>query len=281
MTDRHQWKLGASTCIFEVQDGMNEQGFLHYQESGISYAELSRNYEDLVKDGFFENPQRIRQLAGQHGVTFWSFHVPFGPELHPANLEEEKNQKAMEIMQECIRRATEIGIKTIVVHPSSEPNKEEERAAKMERAIQNLKILSDLCQSLGAVLAVEDLPRTCLGNHSDDIIAFLDAIPELMLCFDTNHLTRQANGEFLEQLIKHKLHGRIRTIHASDYDAIDERHRLPLDGVNNWGMIFQKLEELDYQGVFMYEVSKGWDRDVPYTLKDIAENFESLKEKYF
>ena len=91
MTDRHQWKLGASTCIFEVQDGMNEQGFLHYQESGISYAELSRNYEDLVKDGFFENPQRIRQLAGQHGVTFWSFHVPFGPELHPANLEEEKN----------------------------------------------------------------------------------------------------------------------------------------------------------------------------------------------
>ena len=128
---------------------------------------------------------------------------------------------------------------------------------------------------------MEDLPRTCLGNHSDDIIAFLDAIPELMLCFDTNHLTRQANGEFLEQLIKHKLHGRIRTIHASDYDAIDEKHRLPLDGVNDWGMIFQKLEELDYQGVFMYEVSKGWDRDVPYTLKDIAENFESLKEKYF
>ena len=164
----------------------------------------------------------------------------------------------------------------MVIHPSAEPNKPEERREKMKKSIENMKILSDLCRSLGAVLAVEDLPRTCLGNCSDEIIEFLGSIPSLMLCYDTNHLTVQKNSDFLNALIEHGLHGRIRTVHVSDYDGIDEKHRLPFDGVNDWKDILSKLEVLDYNGVFMYEVDKAWDRDKPYTVKDVAQNFEKM-----
>jgi sugar phosphate isomerase/epimerase len=71
------------------------------------------------------------------------------------------------------------------------------------------------------------------------------------------------------------MHGRVRTLHVSDYDFIDERHRIPGDGINDWETIMSKLEELDYDGVFMYEVSRPRERDV-ISPSDVKKNYEGL-----
>ena len=276
MTSRNSWKPGVGIRILDNDGGFSPEGFGKYKENGIPYAELSLRHNELENMNFYEKPEILNNLANSSGVEFWSFHIPFGNEINPAILNEKESKEAMAIMEKGIRAAAKIGIQTMVIHPSAEPNKPEERREKMKKSIENMKILSDLCRSLGAVLAVEDLPRTCLGNCSDEIIEFLDAIPSLMLCYDTNHLTVQKNSDFLNALIEHGLHGRIRTIHVSDYDGIDEKHRLPFDGVNDWKDILSKLEMLDYNGVFMYEVDKAWDRDKPYTVKDVAQNFEKM-----
>lgn len=275
MTNRKDWQLGASSIIISSFGGYTDEGFATYEAAGIKYAELSVQHEGLCELDFYNNPEKMLELATAHGVTFWSFHVPFSGTLNPANLDDKANEEAMAIMEKAIRAALRIGIKTIVIHPSSEPNADDTRQIRLARSIENLRYFSKLCKESGAVLAVEDLPRTCLGNCSFDILTYLNEIPDIALCFDTNHLTMQTNEDFLDDLIEHKMHGRIRTLHVSDYDFIDERHRIPGDGVNDWATIFEKLETLDYNGVFMYEVSVPRER-APISTADVKANYEEL-----
>ena len=101
----------------------------------------------------------------------------------------------------------------------------------------------------GAVIAVEDLPRTCLGNTSDDIRKLISVNDKLRVCFDTNHLLEEDNIEFMK-----KLADKIITLHISDYDFLNERHWLPGEGKLDWAAMFSTLKEIGYNGVWMYEI---------------------------
>lgn len=275
MTTRKNWPCAASTCILGHYEGHTEEGFARYKAAGIEYAEISMQDDKLNEYDFYEHPEKIAEAAEKNGVKLWSFHVPFSWFLNVANIDPVEGPKGMAVMEKGIRAALKIGIKTIVIHPSSEPNDDDTRQQKIDKSIENMRYFAEICAEAGAKLCVEDLPRTCLGNSSFDIITYLNEIPEMDLCFDTNHLTMQTNEDFLDDLIEHKMHGRIRTLHVSDYDFIDERHRLPGDGINDWATILAKLEELDYNGVFMYEVSRPKERDL-LTLDEIKANYLEL-----
>ncbi len=275
MTNRKDWSCGASSRILGYYEGHTEKGFAGYKRAGIWYAELSMQDNKLTEYGFYENPEKILKASAKNGVELWSFHVPFSEFLNVANLDPIKGPAGMAVMEKGIRAALKIGIKTIVIHPSGESNDDNTRQQEIEKSIENMRYFAKICDEAGARLAVENLSGTCLGNSSFDIITYLNEIPEIDLCFDTNHLLMQTNEDFLDDLIYHNMQGRVRTLHVSDYDFIDERHRLPGDGINDWEAIMSKLEELDYKGVFMYEVSKPAERD-PFTLEDIKENYDSL-----
>jgi sugar phosphate isomerase/epimerase len=68
----------------------------------------------------------------------------------------------------------------------------------------------------------------------------------------------------------------IYSLHISDYDFVDERHRLPGDGVNDWSGIFRELERAGYEGPLMYEVPcKPKERD-EISYGDLAANMRAL-----
>ena len=46
-------------------------------------------------------------------------------------------------------------------------------------------------QQLGQVIAVEDLPRTCLGRESSEMLELISVNDKLRVCFDTNHLLQK------------------------------------------------------------------------------------------
>ena len=72
------------------------------------------------------------------------------------------------------------------------------------------------------MLCIENLPRTCLGRDSGELMRLIADYPEVMVCFDSNHLLKEEHAHFFEAV-----GNRIGTIHASDYDRKDERHWLP------------------------------------------------------
>ncbi len=270
-------ELGISSCICRYLGGFDERLFEEYEAHGVRYCELAINNLDTLEALHIAGePAPVRDMARRHGVALWSFHLPFHQALHPANLDEQADRAAMAILEKYTRAALALGVRTVVVHPSSEPNEDKDRPALLAKSAQNLAYLSGICREAGAVLAVENLPRSCLGNCAEDMLRLLRAVPGLQMTFDSNHCSIQSNPEFLQALLDGGMAGRIATVHFSDYDGGNEKHRLPFDGVNDWAAIGRLLEALGYTGPAMYEVSKPWDRDELLTVAQVAENYARL-----
>src|SRR5690606_40927336 len=74
---------------------------------------------------------------------------------------------------------------------SSDLVDESEREMRLSKCIESLRILTEEVKKYNANLALEVLPRTCLGNTSTEILKIVHAVNNnLEICFDTNHPLR-------------------------------------------------------------------------------------------
>ncbi len=259
--------LGLSTNRKEIC----EELFKNYSAAGIKYMEISPSAEEYA-DVDYSN---IKLWAEKYGVTLWSYHLQFYPFDCVEISLPEMQAKTVEIFKKQITDAANIGIKNFIIHPSGEPISLADRANRMAVAKSTLKILADFADTLGCTIAVEDLPRTCLGNCSSEILELISAHPSLRVCFDTNHLL----GEDIVEFIR-KVGDKIITTHISDYDYTDERHWLPGEGDINWPDVIKALEEIDFNGPLLYEIAfealPTIERERDLTCEDFAKNFNEL-----
>jgi len=263
-----KWEVGLSSCGKEI----NEDLFKAYKAAGIKYMEISLDANG-VEDFDLKEAKR---LADQYGVILWSYHLPF---THDSNsdistLDEEVEKASVERQKRFIRLAGEVGIPYCIIHPSCEPLDILQRIDHMELCKKNLHILCDEAEKYGVTLCVEDLPRTCLGRNSFDMREILKSDKRLRSCFDTNHLM----GEYIDEYIQH-IGTNIVTLHVSDYDFRNEKHWLPGEGDINWQQLIAALEEVGYDGPFLYELgfhSDTIDRSRDLTCEDFARNADEL-----
>ena len=213
-----------------------------------------------------------------YDFELWSFHLPFLPfkDIDISSTDEEIRKFSVDLCKGYIEKATEIGIDKFVIHPSAEPIMPEERPARLAASKKSLNELADFADLKGAVIAVEDLPRTCLGNCADEMLEILEANEKLRVCFDTNHLLKDTNGNFLK-----KVGDKIVTLHISDYDFVDEKHWLPGEGKVDWAEILEGLKSLGYEGVWMYEVGLGIPRSLNRSRNLIFEDFVRNAKEVF
>jgi sugar phosphate isomerase/epimerase len=135
----------------------------------------------------------------------------------------------------------------------------------------------EIARRYGAVIAVEDLPRTCLGNTAAEIAELISVHPDLRVCFDTNHLLTEDAADFVRAL-----GDKIITTHVSDYDFLNERHWLPGEGKLDWQSIVNALREVNYSGTWLYEL--GFDcpktliRERELTCEDFSRNAAEIFE---
>lgn len=237
---------------------------------GIEYIELSIGgacpgmYTDEIKAYWL----RLISSAKKAGVGLWSAHLSFWGPFDIASTDKEKRTRALENQMEMMRFVRDnTDIKLFVIHPSWEPVAPEERFEQMQLSKKSLAALAEFADSFGATVAIECLPRSCLGNSIGEIAKLISADKRLKICFDTNHLLRDTNEDFIKAL-----GDRIATIHVSDYDRVDERHVMPYEGVNNWKQIFSLLLKSGYEGPILFELTTKNG----YTLPDIRRCYDRL-----
>ena len=262
-------KLALSTSGRNI----SSERFINYKNAGIEAMEISEGHIDGANAVDFP---KIRALADEYGITLWSFHLPFLPFETIDISQPDLANYTVEYFSSLIDKATAIGIKTFVLHPSGEPIKEEDRSMRLECAKKSLYKLAEYAKSKGAVIAVEDLPRTCLGRNSSDILELLSAHDDLRACFDTNHLLNEDVLHFIEAV-----GNKIITTHVSDYDFINERHWVPGEGKIDWLALKNKLTEVGYDGYWLYELglegsTRTVDRARELTYSDLALNFNEI-----
>lgn len=269
------YKIGLSS----YQD-VNEEFFNHCAEAGISLMELSVSAEKYDKLPYGE----ISNWSKRYGVGIWSFHLPFSPfeELDLSRKELSKNTVAY--LSELIKKAADMGADKFIVHASGEPVLDAERAERLKRAKDSLYSLAEVAKNYEGIVAVECLPRTCLGKNSTEINELVSAHPALRVCFDTNHLMGEKAVDFI-----HNVGNKIITTHVSDFDFYNERHWLPGEGKLDWQSILKALQEIGYQGPWLYEIGfacpKTIYRDRDLTCQDFVRNakelFNNLKPTVF
>ena len=259
-------KCGISLCGKEL----TENFLIELKSGGIDCIEISA-YELKDYSG-------IGDLCRKYGVEPWSAHLPFDWDIDISSTEKAISDDTLNLDMQIMERVAKEGFKVCVIHPSSEPIDDDKRSSRMEMAKSKLRILAKKANELGMILAVEDLPRTCLGRNSDEMLELIGADSNLRICFDTNHLLGEPIDDFIRKVGKY-----IVTTHISDYDFIDERHLLPGEGDIDWVSVADELERAGYEGPFLYEVSPGTttriERNTELTPKDFRENYEYVVQR--
>jgi sugar phosphate isomerase/epimerase len=253
------YRIGVSTPC-----QIDEEMFRLYKEAGIAQMEVSVNKEQSEALDF----DKLLEWSKKYGVELYSFHLPFMPFNDIDISRPDLAEKSVEYLKGYIDKGAKIGIDKYIIHPSGEPIAEEDRATRMEIAKNSLSILAEYAKERGAVICVENLPRTCLGRDSSDIIELLSAHPDLRCCFDTNHLLYEDPVDFA-----YKVGKKIATTHVSDCDFTNEKHWFPGVGLIRWHDLYRALEEVGYEGVWMYELGFG-DR----TPEDFIRNAHEIAE---
>ena len=243
------------------------------REAGIEAVEISLGRDATLALDY----EKLRRDSDAAGIELWSFHLPFMPfdEIDVSSTDEEMRRRSVDMLADMIRRATAIGIKRLVIHPSGEPIEEADRSLRLLAAKKSLAELCEITADGGAVLCVENLPRTCLGRNSSDILELISADPRLRVCFDTNHLLNEEIPDFI-----YAVGNKISTIHVSDYDRLNERHWLPGEGCIYWQVLYHALLDVGYSGAWLYELNlealPSIIRPRDLTFSDFKKNAEEI-----
>lgn len=183
----------------------------------------------------------------ESGLRFNGAHISFGPFWDFSDEDETKRKDAVKRTEKIFQKCAAYKPRCYILHGSFEPVEERARGIKIKQLLTSLR---ELKNATAAAICIENLPRTCIGNTSEEICEIVDAA-DVKVCLDTNHFLFEKPEEAVL-----KISDRIFTTHISDYDFIDERHWLPYMGNIDWNKLVMNLNKIGYSGVFNFECGK-------------------------
>lgn len=218
--------------------------------AGLDYIEVTMNTL-IGKDtsGVKARAEIIKEMIDSSGLKVWSVHMPYSRKWDISIQDSAKRADVVNFMKEMTKVAGIFNPQYLIIHPSSEPIAPDQRAERMVNSHASIGELTAAAREIGAVLCVENLPRTCLGQNGQEMMALIDGYDEVGICFDVNHLLYQSHEDFLNTIQK----GKIKTVHISDYDFADERHLIPGVGKIDWKPLWDGIRANGYKGIMMFE----------------------------
>ena len=252
-SDPTKWKLANSANLIDI----TVEALKEWKELGIDYVEVGHTtFPDprMPMEEMIERAKNVKAKLDEAGVGVWSIHITFSRHLDISQFDEAGRQATIDFFSRKIRLAPYLGFKHAVIHPGAEPIRDEDRPARIAHSRASLAILNKVAQEHNVRLAVENLPRTAMGNTAEEILKILDGLDDTIgICFDVNHPLQEKPEEFVARIGRSDR--RITTVHMADYDFIDERHWIPGDrrGVIDWVKVVNALSEVGYEGPFLFE----------------------------
>lgn len=130
-----------------------------------------------------------------------------------------------------------------------------------------------IAKSKQMAIALEFLPRSCLGNNEEDLLSMAEPFDaaSVGVCLDVNHVMSRASK--LPAIIE-RLAPRLLSAHISDYDGIDECHWLPGLGVIDWHAVYNAFRLTEKPITLIYEIASkhGSPSDQLKLLKALENN---------
>ena len=260
------YTLGLASGFFEEPSAEKWRAAV---AAGFTDAELNLPWK-LPPDAMLEHAICNHAILREAGVAVTSVHLPFGAWWEPSGSDPAYREDALRRFKGLLDWTGAQGIPIAVLHASWEPIRAEERPARLETAKNSIEILGAYAQKRGIALAIENLPRTCLGNRACEILALAEGAAGI--CFDVNHLLLETHADFLAMAGP-----RVITAHFSDYDFKDERHWFPGAGDIDWPALLRGMESAGCAGRCVFELSEdGTPAMGRFTPTELAAKFRAF-----
>ncbi len=226
------------------------ESMIQNRQGDLEYIEVTMN-DVIGKDtaGVRDRAALLKSQIDSSGLKVWSVHMPYSRKIDISLVDSAQRADVVSYMSDIIWAAGVFQPQYIVLHPSAEPIAPDERAERLACSHESIGLLAPVAKEIGAVLCIENLPRTCLGKNGQEMMYLIDGYDGVGICFDVNHLMYQSHADFLAAIDK----GSIKTVHISDYNFTDERHLLPGVGHIDWKPLWDRIRANGYKGIFMYE----------------------------
>ena len=250
------------------------------KEAGIEYLEVK------PKEGHFNyyDPKYLDEMYKEfkrNGIKVISMHMP----THGADIsliEEYDRVWSVREVEKTALALLRLEGEILVVHPGSEIKDEKTRKARREKSEQSLEEILKFCEHWGIKIALEN---TLPGKTGDSIPEILEIVKKfnsknLGICLDTGHCNMTSSlynhsgvAECLPEIKDYLCH-----LHIHDNFGKSDDHSLPFEGNINWKGFVKGLKEINYQGVFMFELRKKTNNEeMLQTIKELYLNL--FKEK--
>ena len=238
-------KTIANPLTDEALDALERSGFETFETNPVNFQ--TPEFDHGLVEKFIAMKRRT-------GKTSPTFHAPYGGGWDLSALDEEARRQAVAKLVGLFPLATELESRIIVEHPSGEPVRPDERGARIAQLRKSLTELEAPLRAAGFQLALELLPRTCLGNTPEELEEIVDGFPPdlIGICLDVNHASPRT--EMMPELIR-RLGPRINSFHLSDTDGVDECHWFPGFGIVDWPACMEEIRALERDVLLILEVT--------------------------
>ena len=187
-------------------------------------------------------------------VEISSIHIPFMPfvEWAYASPVEAVRRRAAKKVLDWLEGTRDCKCRLYTLHGSGEPVLDADRKASLAALRRTLDELVPFFSDINACVNVEILPRSCIGRSVEEIEAAIDGFPaeNVGVCFDVNHLC--GAPERVPEYIA-RLASRLKSLHLSDYDGIDECHWYPGLGILDWSAIMAEVKKVPQELLLIFE----------------------------
>ncbi len=245
------------------------------KEAGIKYIEVK------PKEGHFNyhDPKYLDEMSREftkNGIKVISMHMP----THGADISLTEEYDRIWSVREVEKTALallRLGGGILVVHPGSKIKDEKARKERRKKSEQSLEEILKFCEHWGIKIALEN---TLPGKIGDNILEILEIVKKfssknLGICLDTGHCNITSSlynhsgvVECLPEIKDYLCH-----LHIHDNLAKSDDHYLPFEGNIDWRRFVRGLKEINYQGVFMFELRrKTNNEEILRTIKELYLN---------
>ena len=248
-------KIGAST-LAGIESNLED--ILEFIEGlGLDYAEIVHQYPHGKID--------IDMLESFN--LKYSIHAPF-MDVNIAALQEKSRTNSIEQIKASIDLANKINAEAVVVHPGFATFLANKYFLDTvyEYANESIKELGDYGKDLGVMTTIENMPsfNGMLYKNLEDLHELLVSL-DMSMTLDIGHANHAgyAPDEMIFDSIKH--------VHMHDNFGDDDAHLAFGEGSIDLKGIINRLEEKNYDGIYIIEVN---DKD------SIKKSYEYIKENF-
>ena len=171
-----------------------------------------------------------------------------------------KNPDSLEQLYRWIDLYEAIGIRNMVLHCDNLVGTTFSRQEKVEKNIEQLRILAEYIKDKDVTVCLENLrPHTpeekeLVDRNADDLLYIIDRVgsDRFGICLDTGHLnlTDKNQREFIL-----KAGSKLKALHIADNEGEWDQHLMPFTcGKVDFCEVVRALREVGYDGLFNLEI---------------------------